>query len=201
MNRVLSILLVVVSVSCFAQQEENKKIKFLAKVETRNSFVQTNHSTFIGVRAGFEFKFPVRFGFGYYWMLTNFNSRFYNPADFGLSDPTAQPKLRYAIGYVDYSFYKEDGWELAVPVQIGIGETFYKSNESNRFANELVVPMEFGVAVSYLFTDWVGFGVGLGYRVMLKRNQQVRENFNSPYYQVRLHILFTEIFRKIKKKK
>ena len=201
MKRLVLILTLLVPFWVFSQQEENKKVKFLAKIETRNSFVQTHHTTFLGVRVGFEFKFPIRCGIGYYWPLTNHDSKFYNPADFGLTDPTAQPKLRYAIGYVDYSFYKEDDWTLSVPVQIGIGETYYKSSESNRFANELVVPMEAGIAVDYLFSKWMGFGVGLGYRVMLKNNKQVRENFNSPYYQIRLNILFTEIFRGIKSKK
>lgn len=183
------------------QPRENEKVKFLAKIETRNSFVQTHHATFLGVRAGFEFKFPIRFGIGYYWMLTELDSKLYRPADHGQTDPTAQPKLRYAIGYIDYSFYEEDDWTLSVPVQIGVGESFYCSSESNRFANGLVVPMEAGIAVEYLFTRWVGFGVGLGYRVMLKGNKQVKENFNSPYYQIRLNILFTEIFRGLKKKK
>jgi len=184
-----------------AQQLENKKVKFLVKAETRNSFVQTHHVTMLGVRAGFEFKFPIRCGLGYYWTLTNLDSKLYNPADFGFTDPTASPRLRYATGYIDYSFYKEDDWTLSVPVQIGIGETYYKSSESNRFANGLVVPMEAGVAVDYLFTSWVGFGVGLGYRVMLKGNKAVKENFNSPYYQIRLNILFSEVFRGIKKTK
>lgn len=201
MKRLVLILILLVPFWAFGQQEENKKVRFLAKIETRNSFVQTHHTTFLGVRVGFEFKFPIRCGIGYYWPLTNHDSKFYNPADFGLTDPTAQPKLRYAIGYIDYSFYKEDDWTLSVPVQIGIGETYYKSSESNRFANELVVPMEAGIAVDYLFSKWMGFGVGLGYRVMLKNNKQVKENFNSPYYQVRLNILFTEIFRGIKSKK
>ncbi len=173
----------------------------MAKVETRNSFVQTHHASFLGVRAGFEFKFPVRCGIGFYWLLSNLDSKLYVPAEHGQTNPNAQPKIRYAIGYVDYSFYKEDNWELAVPVQIGIGETYYKNSSSSRFANGLVVPMEAGVAVTYLFTDWVGFGVGLGYRVMLLANKKVKENFNSPYYQVRLNILFTEIFRGLKKKK
>jgi hypothetical protein len=134
-------------------------------------------------------------------MLTNLNSKFYRPGDFGQTDATAQPRMRYAIGYVDYSFYEEDDWTLSVPIQIGAGETFYRSNNNHRFANGLIVPMEAGVAVDYLFTKWVGFGVGLGYRVMLLSNKKVRENFNSPYYQIRLNILFSEIFRGLKKKK
>lgn len=201
--RSLALVLVFSGIGFFtiAQPRENEKVKFLAKIETRNSFVQTHHATFVGVKAGFEFKFPIRCGIGYYWMLTNLDSKFYKPSDFGQTDPTAQPKLRYAIGYIDYSFYEEDDWTLSVPVQIGVGETYYRSSESNRFANGLVVPMEAGIAVEYLFTRWVGFGVGLGYRVMLKGNKQVKENFNSPYYQIRLNILFTEIFRGLKKKK
>lgn len=183
-----------------AQPRENDKIKFVAKVETRNSFVQTHHATFLGVRAGVAFKFPIRVGFGYYWMLTKIDSKLYNPADFGRTETVARPLLRYATGFISYSFYKEDDWTLSVPLQIGIGESYYRSSESNRFANRLVVPMEAGIAVEYLFTRWVGFGVGLGYRVMLKGNKQVKENFNSPYYQIRLNILFTEIFRGLKKK-
>lgn len=173
----------------------------MAKVETRNSFVQTHYASFLGVRAGFEFKFPVRCGIGYYWMLTNLESKFYKLSDFGQTDLTACPKMRYVIGYVDYSFYEEDDWTLSVPVQIGVGETFYRSENSNRFGNALVVPMEAGIAVDYLFTKWMGFGVGLGYRVMLKNNKKVRENFNSPYYQFRFNIAFSEIFRGIKEKR
>lgn len=201
MKNLLLIAIIPFFLSSALAQETSKKIKFLAKFETRNSFVQTHHVTMLGVRAGFEFKFPVRCGIGYYWMLTNIDSKLYNPIDFGLIDPTAQPKMRYAIGYIDYSFYNEDDWTISVPVQIGVGETYYRSSESDRFANGLIVPMEAGVAVDYLFTDWVGFGVGLGYRVLLKGNKQVKENFNSPYYQIRLNILFTEIFRGIKAKK
>jgi len=186
--------------SC-AQQRENEKIKFLAKVETRNTFVQTHHATFLGVRAGFEFKFPIRCGVGYYWMITNLDSKLYKPSDHGQTDLTAQPKMRYATGYIDYSFFEEDDWTLSVPVQIGVGESFYRSESNNRFANGLVVPMEAGIAVDYLFANWIGFGVGLGYRVMLKGNKQVMENFNSPYYQIRLNILFTEIIRGMKAKK
>ena len=201
MHRIIIILLLTACSFGLSAQEENKKVKFIAKIETRNSFVQTHHATYLGVRAGFEFKFPVRCGIGYYWMLTNIDSKFYKPNDHGFSDPTAQPKMKYTIGYVDYSFYSEDDWTLSVPVQVGIGETYYKSSGSNRLANGLIVPMEAGVAVDYLFSDWVGFGVGLGYRIMLLNNKKVKENFNSPYYQIRLNILFTEIFRGLKKKK
>lgn len=177
-------------------QESKSKVKFMMKVETRNSFVQTHHATFLAARAGFEVKkFPLRFGIGYYGMLSRFNSQLFDPSEYPQVGLTAQPRMHYAITYVDYSFYKEDSWELSVPVQLGVGETYYRSPNRNRFANGLVVPLEAGVAVSYLFTRWVGFGVGLGYRFMLLGNKRVKENFNTPYYELKLNILFTEIFR------
>lgn len=186
--------------SAMAQPKENKKVKFMAKAETRNSFVQTHHATFIGVRSGFEFKFPVRFGLGYYWMFTRISSQLYDPGRFGQNDPHAEVRMRYAMGYVDYNFYEEDDWTLSVPVQVGIGETFYRTRNDTRLGNGLVIPMEAGVAVDYLFLRWLGFGVGLGYRVMLYNNSRVLENFNSPYYQIRLNVLFTELFRGRKKR-
>ncbi|MBL4587233.1 MAG: outer membrane beta-barrel protein [Flavobacteriales bacterium] len=199
-NHIIIALFLVLSQFANAQ-ESKKKVKFMAKVETRNAFVQTRHVTFLTVRAGVEFRIPLRVGIGYSWMLSRFDSQLFDPSEYPQVGATAQPRMRYAMMYGDYSFYKEDNWELSVPVQIGIGETYYRSANRNRFANGLVVPLEAGVAVSYLFTRWVGFGVGLGYRFMLLGNKRVKENFTSPYYELKLNILLTEIFRGRKKKK
>lgn len=195
------VFLLISTTSVIGQQRENKKVKLLGKVETRNSFVQTHYATYLGVRAGVEFKFPVRCGLGYYWMFTQLDSKLADPSQYGQATRLAHPKMRYAVGYVGFSFYEQDDWTLSVPVQIGIGESFYKSEESNRFANGLIIPMEAGVSVDYLFSKWMGFGVGLGYRIMLKENKEVKENFNSPYYQLRFNIAFSEIVRGIKAKK
>ena len=199
-NCIIILLLLVVSCTGTAQENDGK-IKFLMKAETRNSFVQTHHALYFGVRAGVELRIPVRLGIGYYWLLTGIDSQLYDPAANPQAGATARPRMRYAILFADVSFYKEDHWELSVPVQLGIGETFYRSPGLNRFANGLILPLETGISVSYLFTPWAGFGVGLGYRFMLKSNRGVKENFNSPYYQVRLNILLTEVFRGVRKKK
>jgi len=181
--------------------QDSRKVKFMAKLETRNSFVQTRHVTFMAVRLGVELKVPLKMGVGYNWILSRFNSQLYNPAEYPQGGGTAQLRMRYVFVYSDYSFYKEDNWELSVPLQLGIGETYYRSPKVGQFASGVVVPLEAGVAVSYLFTPWVGFGVGLGYRVMLKGNKRVKERFNSPYYELKLNILFTEILRGLKKGK
>lgn len=179
-------------------QEPEKKIRLMGKFESRNAFVRTHHASFLGFRMGVEFKFPIRAGIGYYWMQTKIESQLYDPSEHPLSGPSAIPRMRYVIGYAEYTFWEEDGWALGVPVQLGIGETFYRTSTDEHVGNGLVIPLESGVDVSYRFTRWAGFGVGLGYRLMLLNNAGVKESFNSPCYQFRLHLALNELFRKKK---
>jgi len=181
-------------------QEKEKKVRIMGKFEGRNAFVRTHHALFLGVRVGVEFKFPIRAGLGYYWMQTKITSQLYDPAEHPQSGTSAIPRMRYMMGYVEYTFWEEDGWALGVPVQIGIGETFYRTSTDAHVGNGLVIPLESGVDVSYKFSRWASLGVGIGYRIMLLGNDGVKENFNAPYYQMRLGLAMNEIFRKREKK-
>ncbi|MCF8256079.1 MAG: hypothetical protein K9J06_00900 [Flavobacteriales bacterium] len=186
-----------------AQDQEagkGKKIRIMGKFEGRNAFVRTHHALFLGARLGVEFKFPVRAGLGYYWMQTEITSQLYDPKEHPGNGDSAIPRMRYVMAYVEYTFWEEDGWALGVPVQIGMGETFYRTSTDAHVGNGLVMPLELGVDVSYQFSRWAGLGVGLGYRVMLMSNDEVKENLNSPYYQVRLGLAVSEIFKKRVKK-
>jgi len=196
---VLCLGLHVGTVQSHAQTTE-KKVRVMGKVETRNSFVRTHHALFIGVRAGVEFKFPLRIGVGYYWMQSHFTSSLYKPSEYPAQGTSAQPRVHYGIAYVEYTFWQEDDWALSVPLQIGFGETLYRTNTDETVANGFVMPIEAGIDISYMFTKWAGLGVGIGYRVMAIDNALVHETFNSPYYQVRINLVFSEIFKKRKKK-
>lgn len=176
-------------------QEQVKKVKFMGKFEGRNAFVRTHHALFLGARLGVEFKFPIRTGVGYYWMQTDIVSQLYRPDEFPSAGVIARPRLRYAIVFVEYTFWNEDDWSLSVPVQLGFGETFYRTNLGDQVANGFVMPAEAGVDVRYMFARWAGIGVGIGYRMMLLNNDDVKENFNSPYYLMRVNLVFSEIFR------
>jgi hypothetical protein len=189
--------LLLFSFLCAVQaQEKEKKIRWMGKFEGRNAFVRTHHALFLGVRAGVELKFPIRLGVGYYWMQSHFDSNLYDGREYPDAGKTAQPRMRYAIAYAEYTFWQEDDWSLSVPVQMGFGETFYATDLDKHVANDFVMPLEAGIDVGYMFVRWAGIGVGLGYRVMLIDNAKVKENFNSPYYQVRLNLVFSELLKK-----
>lgn len=176
-------------------QETDRKIRVMGKFEGRNAFVRTHHASFLGVRLGVEFKFPIRTGIGYYWMQTAIDSQLFDSSEHPNSGSSAIPRMRYFMAYAEYTFWEEDGWSLAVPLQLGFGETFYRTDKDAHVANGFVMPLESGVEVSYRFVRWAGLGVGLGYRLMLLNNPLVKENFNSPYYQVRVQLAFNELFR------
>lgn len=198
MARLFFPVLLLSALMATAQEHDDRKVRLMGKFEGRNAFVRTHHASFLGFRMGVEFKFPIRAGIGYYWMQTRIESQLYDPSEHPLSGPSAIPRMRYVTGYVEYTFWEEDGWALGVPVQLGIGETFYRTSTGDHVGNGLVIPIESGVDVSYRFTRWAGFGVGLGYRLMLLDNPGVKEGFNSPYYQFRLNLAFNELFRKMK---
>jgi hypothetical protein len=189
-------------ICCFWQwataQETERKVRLMGKFEGKNAFVRTHHALFLGTRLGVEFKFPIRAGLGYYWMQTEIQSQLYRATDYPQAGSSAIPRMRYGMAYVEYTFWEEDGWSLGVPLQLGIGETFYRTSNDDEVANGLVVPLESGVDISYRFLRWAGLGVGLGYRVMLLNNDEVKENFNSPYYQIRANLILTELFRRKK---
>lgn len=197
---VLGLIVLTVGLQPAHAQEKEKKIRIMGKFEGRNAFVRTHHALFLGVRMGVEFKFPIRAGLGYYWMQTEIASQLYNPAEHPQSGTSAIPRMRYMMAYVEYTFWEEDGWALGVPLQMGMGETFYRTSTNTHVGNGLVIPLESGVDVSYKFSRWASLGVGIGYRIMLLGNDGVKENFNSPYYQVRIGLAMNEIFKKRAKK-
>ncbi|MCW5918764.1 MAG: hypothetical protein KIS71_03175, partial [Bacteroidetes bacterium] len=49
----------------------------------------------------------------------------------------------------------------------------------------------------YKLIRWVGIGFGVGYRVMLKNNKQLKDNLSSPIYILRLKIFVDEIYRTV----
>lgn len=191
-------VLLLISANVTGQPQE-KKLRVMGKFEGRNSFVRTSHALFLGARIGVEFKLPIRTGIGYYWMQTEFDSQLYRPQEHPQSGSRAVPRMRYFTGYVEYTFWEEDGWSLGVPLQMGIGEAFYRTSSGDHVANGIVIPLESGVDVGYMFTRWAGLGVGIGYRFMLLDDSDVHERFNSPYYQMRVLLALNELLRRKKK--
>ena len=60
-----------------------------------------------------------------------------------------------------------------------------------------IILFEPAITGHYKLIRWVGLGFGVGYRVMLKNNHQLKDNLSSPIYILRLKIFVDEIYRTV----
>jgi hypothetical protein len=54
------------------------------------------------------------------------------------------------------------------------------------------------MAFEYKIMKVLGVGVGLGYRIMLKNNRGIEQQFTSPVYALRVRLIFDELYRRYK---
>jgi hypothetical protein len=91
-----------------------------------------------------------------------------------------------------------------VPVQIGIGQSFVRY-EINGLRTDVrkdnIVLYEPGMNVEYKMFNILGLGGGVGYRIMLKNNKEIDQQFTSPVYVIRIRLIFDEILRQARKHK
>ncbi len=168
-----------------------------AKLDSRNSFVTGSSAQIQGVKAGVAYKKVLSFGLGYNWLATDFTERkTYENVSY-----EAFLKLRYVAPFIEYSFYKKGPWEVAVPLQIGAGKSFWqiekdgqkiKLNAGNVWLYEPIMTVEYKVL------NLIGIGGGVGYRIMLKNNREIERQFTSPVYVIRARIIFDEVIKKLR---
>jgi hypothetical protein len=166
-----------------------QKPRFTAKLDSRNSFVTGRSAQIRGVKAGFSFGDRLIAGVGYNWLGTEFSEKI--DTEHGTKDGRIQ--FRYIAPFIEYVFYKKNNWQADIPVQIGFGRSSYKYEHEGQtltYARNNVVLYEPTMIVEYQVLGLFGFGGGIGYRLMLKGNRELDQQFTSPMYVVRFRVLF-----------
>lgn len=170
------------------------------KFDTRNSFITGNHAKVYGIKAGLSFRKTLTVGIGYNFIGTRLTEELI----IGEQEFFGQIKMRYVAPFLEYSFYKKGAWEAMVPVQIGIGQSFVRY-EINGLRTDVrkdnIVLYEPGMNVEYKMFNILGLGGGVGYRIMLKNNKEIDQQFTSPVYVIRIRLIFDEILRQARKHK
>jgi hypothetical protein len=165
------------------------------KFETRNSFITGNDAKIYGIKAGVNFGSRLTLGLGYNFIGTDLREELvvdgvrYN----------ADIEMNYWAPFAEYSFYRRGPWELSAPIQIGIGNSFLRisNNEESRIVNKgRVVLYEPGMAFEFKILKLIGVGVGVGYRIMLKNNRDIQQQFTSPVYALRVRLIFDELYKR-----
>lgn len=175
-----------------------------AKLDTRNSFINNSRAKIFGIKGGVSYGNRVQFGIGYnqlYPPATAFDKTLYFINIYGQSSPViAKLRMYYISVYAEYAFYQTKHWELSMPLQIGVGKSYYKyelqgvRTKSDESLNFIYEP---AVSVEYKIVKWVGIGADIGYRFMITSDSHLNKNFTSPTYAFKLMIYYGEILKSI----
>ena len=177
-----------------------QKVKFDANIDTRNSFIANQRAQMTGYKIGVQFGETFKVGGGFNYISDLYFDKKRTIVYDNLTVDLAQLKLRYWAYYVEYQFYNTKHWEFSIPVQIGIGRAYYQYYTSKRITPKTVAFIyEPSMNGTYKIFDWLGVGMNVGYRIMLKDKHKVSQNFNSPIYVLTSGVYFGVLYRKFKK--
>jgi len=165
------------------------------KFDTRNSFITGNTAKVYGIKAGINFGKRFSVGVGYNFIGTELQESII------LNDKEvrADIQMNYIAPFVEYSFYQRGPWELSSPIQLGVGNSFLRVNDelgSRVIKRDKVVLYEPGMAFEFKILNLIGVGAGFGYRIMLKNNRGIEQQFTSPVYALRVRLIFDELYKR-----
>jgi hypothetical protein len=114
----------------------------------------------------------------------------------------AQLEMSFYPVCFEYTFYRKYPWQFSVPLSIGVGNSYFwyyknAAGDKGETDKETVALLTMNVDAQYKIIKWVGVGAGLGFRVMLKDNNNIHENFNSVIYSLQIRIFVDEIYRSL----
>ncbi len=177
--------------------------KLFGKLDSHNSFISNSRAKILGVKLGLNYGRRLHFGFGYnqlYSDARNFDKKVYFTNSNNIPDSlTASLKLFYFSTHVEYVYYQNQNWQFSIPIQFGLGKTYYQyqlSGEKKEEENTIVFIYEPAVSIEYKFAKWIGIGTDIGFRFMVTDfYRRLNQKFNSPTYAFKLLIYYNEIYK------
>lgn len=162
------------------------------KWDTQNSFITGRSVKVQSLKCGATWGNRLTLGMGYHWLQSDIKQ-----SVLGYSDQLPM-KMRYFSLFGEFVFYNKGNWEGIIPVQLGYGHSFLQTqplnNKPEKLYRESVILYEPNITIEYKFSPWIGIGAGYGYRIMLKNNPNINQNFYAPLYVFRARILFGELY-------
>jgi len=158
-----------------------------------NSFMTGRRIGIQALKAGLIFNKRLTLGVGYHWMEKGVD-------EFVSSQNKMLPlKMRYASLFGELVFYNKKNWIGTLPVQMGWGRSFVhwkKDGENIKWKEGWVFLYEPSISIEYKFSPWVAIGMGYGYRIMIKNNREIDQNFYAPLYVFKARILFEDLWER-----
>ena len=181
-----------------------QKPHFFGKFDTRNSFIDNSRAKIFGLKTGLNFGRRLYFGIGYNQLnppSQDFDKIIYIANTSGELEKTAAVlRLFYISVHAEYVFYQTKHWELSMPLQFGVGQTYYKYNQFGKrkvIDKDLNFIYEPAISVEYKFVKWAGVGIDVGYRFMLTSYKSLNQKFTSPTYAFKFLLYYNEILKSV----
>jgi hypothetical protein len=174
------------------------------KLDGRNSFIENSRAKIFGIKGGLSFGKRLQFGIGYnqlYPPASDFDTKIYLYDSFGGLNPViTHLRMYYLSAYAEYVFYQTPHWELSMPLQFGIGKSYYKYNwlgKRRKTEESFNFIYEPAISIEYKFVKWVGIGADIGFRFMITSDKHLNKNFTSPTYAFKFLIYYSEIYKSL----
>jgi len=178
------------SLAIFSQERP----KFIAKLDSRGSFISNSNVRLMGVKLGLEHAGRFQYGLGY----TLLTSRVEHPRTVhGVAATPVRLRMGYVTPYVEYAFLQRGPWEVRIPVQFGIGSgalTYVDSEgDQQRLKQAFLFLYEPSMTVQYRFLHYFGLHAGWGFRLVLS-NAELDESLTAPIYLFGLKVFFGDLW-------
>ena len=179
--------------------------QLFGKLDSRNSFINNGRAKVIGVKTGLNFGNQFQIGLGYNQLSQPANyfdkQIFYLNTQNENDSAMAILKLYYISIHIEYFYYKNQHWQLSIPLQIGLGKTYYQYNllnEKKEIEKTIFFIYEPAISIEYKFVKWIGVGADIGFRFLITGQKQLNQKFNSPTYAFKFLIYYNEIYKSIR---
>lgn len=181
------------------------KTKIFFRFDNRYSLVSDSLSKVTGFKFGIDYNQRVRIGAGNHRLVSPFTKKvFIDSAGVRVDSVSAVLRMSYIGFFYEYVFMKTKKWEFSIPVQIGYGTSSYDYIYGDRvfkMQKNPVLVFETNIEGHYKILRYFGIGGGTGLRLMLVKNKEIEQNFNSPIYILKIKLFLGELYRDIFKKK
>lgn len=172
------------------------------KLDFRNSFISGRTAQIGGIKAGVSFGKTLNLGLGYSWLYSNL----FQETNFNGFSIDSRVVFRYFSPYLEYSFFRKGPWETMVTANMGYGKIFLDTDGtrggSRKFETGAFI-YEPTIGFEYKIFNLVGIGAGYGYRLVIRGNRNIDQNFTAPVYVIRFRIIldrFEPLFEKMRGK-
>jgi hypothetical protein len=158
--------------------------KLNAKFDSWNGFITGKPVTTYSIKAGWVYADRFSVGLGYHFIRTGIRDIAFNDG----VEIISRIRARYFAPYVEYVFYKRRNWSYTVPILLGIGYSFVL-NDGVKLDRNLIISYEPALAFEYRVKNLFAVGAGYGYRIMLKNNKAIDQQFTYPLYVLRFRLI------------